>query len=101
MIGLGAKRPRRPDHCTPRPTSPGITRSTFSSRSCSHRDGARLTITIPIRCAFAAPSIPSTMARYDEQGVRMLERLSKFLRARSVDCETFGTVFDIGSRDGL
>ena len=31
----------------------------------------------------------------------MLERLSAFLRARHVDFETFGTVFDVGSRDGL
>lgn len=31
----------------------------------------------------------------------MLERLSAFLGARHVDFETFGTVFDIGSRDGL
>jgi FkbM family methyltransferase len=31
----------------------------------------------------------------------MLERLSAFLQARCVDFETFGTVFDIGSRDGL
>src|SRR4051812_14328921 len=31
----------------------------------------------------------------------MIERLSKFLSARGVDAKTFGTVFDIGSRDGL
>ena len=31
----------------------------------------------------------------------MIERLSKFLRARGVDVNTFGAVFDIGSRDGL
>lgn len=31
----------------------------------------------------------------------MLERLSAFLQARRVDFDTFGTVFDIGSRDGL
>src|SRR5579871_6785218 len=31
----------------------------------------------------------------------MLERLSTFLQARRVDFDTFGTVFDIGSRDGL
>jgi FkbM family methyltransferase len=31
----------------------------------------------------------------------MIERLSKFLRARNVDFDTVGTVFDIGSRDGL
>jgi FkbM family methyltransferase len=31
----------------------------------------------------------------------MLERLATFLQARRVDFDTFGTVFDIGSRDGL
>jgi len=31
----------------------------------------------------------------------MLERLSTFLRNRRVDFDTFGTVFDVGSRDGL
>src|SRR5689334_15065326 len=31
----------------------------------------------------------------------MLERLSTFLQNRRVDFDTFGTVFDIGSRDGL
>ena len=31
----------------------------------------------------------------------MIEGLAKVLRARGVDFDTFGTVFDIGSRDGL
>jgi FkbM family methyltransferase len=31
----------------------------------------------------------------------MIERFSRFLRARNVDFDTVGTVFDIGSRDGL
>lgn len=31
----------------------------------------------------------------------MIERLANFLRRRSVDLATFGTVFDIGSRDAL
>jgi FkbM family methyltransferase len=31
----------------------------------------------------------------------MLERFSTFLQARRVDFDTFGTIFDIGSRDGL
>lgn len=31
----------------------------------------------------------------------MIERLAKFLRKRNVNFDTFGTVFDIGSRDGL
>jgi len=31
----------------------------------------------------------------------MLERFSTFLRNRRVDFDTFGTIFDIGSRDGL
>ena len=32
---------------------------------------------------------------------RMLERVAEFLRKRNVNFDTFGTVFDIGSRDGL
>jgi FkbM family methyltransferase len=35
------------------------------------------------------------------QGSEMIEGLAKFLRARGVDFDTFGAVFDIGSRDGL
>lgn len=31
----------------------------------------------------------------------MIERLAEFLRKRGVNFETFGTVFDIGTRDGL
>jgi len=31
----------------------------------------------------------------------MIERLAEFLRRRGADFDTFGTIFDIGSRDGL
>src|SRR5579863_4424267 len=31
----------------------------------------------------------------------LITRLANFLRRRGVDIETFGTVFDVGSRDGL